>query len=163
MASIIEKYNQIYKKIKTNSDEILSLQEQISAMQNDETQNISARIAHLEEQIKKIDDYILKVQAFRHLAEKHISSKNLLTIEAPENYRVNLNRLRKWAMMIDPKEKTDPSEGDDPYAQKVYLVATCDELFLNKKRKEFLQKINELKELENSALITDICSKNEQT
>lgn len=162
MASIIEKYNQIYKKIKTNSDERLSLQEQISAMQNDETQNISARITHLEDQIKKIDDYILKVQAFRHLAEKHISSKNLLTIEAPENYRVNLNRLRKWAMMIDPKEKTDPSESDDPYAQKVYLVATCDEFFLNKKKKEFLKKIDELKETENSDLVADIYSKNKR-
>ena len=50
----LRKYNVRDKKIKTNSDEILSLQEQISAMQNDETQNISARIAHLEEQIKKI-------------------------------------------------------------------------------------------------------------
>lgn len=156
MASIIEKYNLIYKKIKVISDEIHRLQEDISAMQTNATEDIPARIAHLEDQIKKIDDYILKVQAFRHLAEKHISSKNLLTIEAPENYRVNLNRLRKWAMLIDPREKQDPMESDDPYAQKVYLVASCDELFLNKKREEFTQKISELKEEETSGIAADI-------
>ena len=156
MASIIEKYNLIYKKIKVISDEIQLHQMAIDSMQNDANKNIPARIEHLEEQIKKIDEYLLKVQAFRHLAEKHISSKNALTIEAPENYRVNLNRLRKWAMLIDPKEKTDPSESDDPYAQKVYLVATCDEFFLNKKKKDFTKKINELKENETSGIAADI-------
>ena len=156
MSSIIEKYNHVYKKVKAVSDEIEKLQEQIASLQNGAETNIPARREHLEEQVRKIDDYILKVQAFRHLAEKHISSKNLLTIEAPENYRVNLNRLRKWAMMIDPKEKTDPMESDDPYAQKVYLVATCDEFFLNKKRKEFVKKIEELKTEETVGIASDI-------
>ena len=159
MASIIEKYNQIYKKIKEISDEKKRLQEEIQLKQTDEAENISVRIAHLEEQLKKIDEYVLKVQGFRHLAEKHITSKNILTIEAPENYRVNLNRLRKWAMMIDPKEKTNPSESDDPYAQKVYMVATCDEFFLNKKKKEFTKKIAELKECESVGIVADINQK----
>ena len=146
--------------MKAISDEMQCLQEEISLSQDQAEESIPARIAHLEEQIKKIDDYILKVQAFRHLAEKQITSKNLLTIEAPENYRVNLNRLRKWAMLIDPKEKKDPSEGDDPYAQKVYLVASCDELFLNRKREEFTKKIDKLKEQETSDLAVSIYQKN---
>lgn len=145
MASIIGKYNEIYKKIKAISDEIQHTNEAISALKSDANDAIPARIAHLEEQLKKIDEYLLKVQAFRHLAEQHISSKNVLTIEAPPNYRVNLNRLRRWAMMIDPRDKQDPSEPDDPYAQKVYLVATCDEFFLEKKKREFTEKVENLR------------------
>lgn len=156
MASIIEKYNIIYKKIKAISDEIQQTKEKIATLQDESITSIPARITHLEEQLKKIDEYLLKVQAFRQLAEKHISSKNVLTIETPPNYRVNLNRLRKWAMMIDPKEKLDPSESDDPYAQKVYLVATCDEFFLKNKKKEFSDKIAALREQEASETATEL-------
>ena len=63
-------------------------------------------------QLKKIDEYEEKVDYFRQMAEKHMVSKNLLTITPRE---LNFNRLRNWSMMIDP------SEADDPYAQRIYV------------------------------------------
>ena len=139
MDLMIEKYNRIYEKVKSISEEIQQCKETVLGLKNTMDHTTPARIEHLEEQIKKIDEYQLKIKAFRQLAEKHINSKNVLTIEAPPNYRVNLNRLLQWAMMIDPTEK------NDPYAQKVYLVAKCDEFFLSKKKQEFTEKIQQLK------------------
>ena len=40
----------------------------------------------------------------------------------------------------------DPMSPNDPYAQRVYVVAKCDEHFLNKKRQEFIERIQQLKE-----------------
>ena len=59
------------------------------------------------------------------MAEKHIESKNLLTITPRE---LNFNRMRNWAMMIDPDET------DDPYAQRIYIQAKCNEMFLDLKK-----------------------------
>ena len=35
----------------------------------------------------------------------------------------------------------DPMSSNDPYAQRVYVVAKCDECFLEKKKKEFNERI----------------------
>ncbi|MBR5265459.1 MAG: hypothetical protein IKV63_02475, partial [Clostridia bacterium] len=92
-----------------------------------------------EEQLEKIDEYMLKIKAFQDLATRNMKSLNVQTIDAPPGYRVNLNRLRNWAMMIDP------TSSDDPYAQRIYVTARCDEFFLEKKKKEFTKKLEQLK------------------
>ena len=81
----------------------------------------------------------MKIKGFQELAKRNLDSQNVLTIEAPPGYRVNLNRLRNWAMMIDPQSS------NDPYAQRVFVVAKCDECFLNKKQVEFSERIAQLK------------------
>ncbi len=133
----------LYKKITARIKEINNgIRENESAIQNrteDNYASLTARIKLLEEQIVKIDDYLLKVKGFQELAKKNLDSQNVLTIEAPEGYRVNLNRLRNWATMIDPQSK------NDPYAQRVYIVAKCDEKFLEDKRREFTDRIASLK------------------
>ncbi len=139
MESLIEVYNRLALKIKSVSDEIAKTENAISELSSDKSENRTLRIAKLEEQIEKIDDYLLKIRGFQELAKKNLDSQNVLTIEAPPGYRVNLNRLRNWAMMIDPMSS------NDPYAQRVYVVAKCDEFFLNQKREEFTERIRQLK------------------
>ncbi len=140
MESLIEVYNRLALKIKTVSDEIAKTESAICELSSDTSENRTLRIAKLEEQIEKIDDYLLKIKGFQELAKKNLDSQNVLTIEAPPGYRVNLNRLRNWAMMIDPMSS------NDPYAQRVYIVAKCDELFLTRKREEFTDRIRQLKQ-----------------
>lgn len=138
MHSLIETYDEVYKKIKQFKDQIADYENQIQQINTRRDDEIPARIANLTAQLKKIDEYQLKIDGFMKLAEKHMTSKNVLTIEAPPGYRVNLNRLRTWSMMIDPMSD------DDPYAQRVYLVSKCDLCFLEKKEEEFAARIVEL-------------------
>ena len=139
MSVLIEKYSNILSTVGGINDKIRKAQEKISGIKSEHETDIPARIANLEELLKRIDEYILKVQAFQLLAEKNLESKNVLTIEAPPGYRVNLNRLKNWSMLIDP------TSSNDPYAQRVYVVAKCDEHFLKQKQEEYLQKLGDLK------------------
>lgn len=139
MTLLLEMYKGLLDKIDAINANVEMAKKRISAIDKDYANDIPQRIENLEEQLEKIDDYALKIEAFRKLAEKNIESKNVLTIEAPPGYRVNLNRLRQWAMLIDP------TSSDDPYAQRVYLVAKCDECFLEKKRVEFTGRVEALK------------------
>ena len=119
MSTLIESYNQIYLNIKESNERIRQIEETIQQKSVDHSGNIKLRISKLEEQIE---------------------SQNVLTIEAPPGYRVNLNRLRNWAMMIDPQSS------NDPYAQRVFVVSKCDEHFLEQKKKEFSERIQQLKQ-----------------
>ena len=139
MIPLIEMYNEILQKMKTYSDSISESEAKIKELGSANSREITERIKNLEELLVKIDDYLLKVKGFQELAKKNLESPNVLTIEAYPGYRVNLNRLRNWAMMIDP------SSSNDPYAQRVYVVAKCDECFLLKKQKEFREKIETLR------------------
>ena len=138
MQELVEKYNKIYDVLRAYKGRIDEIQEEITQIGKRRDDEIPVRIEKLKEQLEKIDDYKLKIEGFKQLAEKHMTSKNILTIEAPPGYRVNLNRLRTWSMMIDPMAE------DDPYAQRVYLVSNCDLVFLEKKKTEFESKIREL-------------------
>lgn len=139
--SILAKYNEIYSRISSLEKELEQARAAVKDIEDGTDKTIPERIEHLEKQNETIDEYLLKIKGFRQLAEQHIQSLNLQTIEAPPNYRVNLNRLRNWAMMIDPVSV------DDPYAKKVYLVAKCDEFFLENKKKDFSDRIVQLREL----------------
>lgn len=147
MASLYENYEKIVKTVEKMKDSIRQKKEEIRSISGRRTDEIPLRIENLEEHLKKIDEYQLKIEAIRRQAEKNLTSKNALTIEAPPGYRVNLNRLKSWAMMIDPQNE------NDPYAQRVYLVARCDAYFLEQKKAEFEARIEELKaDLENGSV-----------
>lgn len=143
MEPIMEAYERIYQGAKRFEDRITTAQTAIADIEAQRVGDVPARITKLQEQLEKIDDYLLKIEAFRQLAEKYMVSQNVLTIEAPPDYRVNLNRLRQWAMLIDP------TSTDDPYAQRVYVTAQCDLCFLRKKQAEFTQRIEELSQDKN--------------
>lgn len=138
MSALIEKYNSIVKNVKKINGQISNCQKRIKEIQDVHDNEVPSRIENLNSQIEKIDEYLLKIRGFQELAKKNIESQNVLTIEAPPGYRVNLNRLRNWAMMIDPMSS------NDPYAQRVFVVAKCDEFFLEKKKAEFILKIENL-------------------
>ncbi len=140
MPSLIENYNEISKKIGQLNSQIDDFNQEIAALSAHRDEEIPARIENLKNQLKKIDEYKEKIAGFMHIAEQHMISKNLPSIEAPDGYRINLNRLRTWAMLIDPMSE------DDVYAQKVYLVANCDQVFLDKKKEEFTARIAQLEE-----------------
>ncbi len=137
MASINELYISVYEKlnkIKLKYDDVDgSLRE--TGEQNEIIRQ--KRIKNLESQLEKISEYQDKLEYFKRLAEKRLTSKNLLTITPRE---LNFNRLRNWAMMIDP------SEDDDPYAQRVYVQVACNEMFLAQKKSEFEDLLNGLKQ-----------------
>lgn len=129
---IIRKSNSIVKKINDIKNGIATIGDSADPL-------LPKRIENLEKTLEKIDEYELKIQAYIQMAEEHIESKNLSTIEAPEGYRVSLSRLRKWSLMIDPLAT------DDSYAKRIYLVANCDLMFLKRKKVEFTERIELLK------------------
>lgn len=139
MGTLIEAYNKVIKQNQTLNDEISRIEDEIRKKAATASDDSAERIERLEGQIEKIEEYLLKIRGFQELAKKNLDSLNILTIEAPPGYRVNLNRLRNWAMMIDP------TSSNDPYAQRVYVVAKCDEFFLEKKKQEFQERIEQLK------------------
>ena len=139
MGKLIESYNDIISRVKSINDRIRQIESEIQQKSADATSDNTARILKLEEQLVKIDDYVLRIKGFQELAKKNLDSQNVLTIEAPPGYRVNLNRLSDWAKMIDPMSS------NDPYAQRVFAVAKCDECFLEQKKKEFSERIVQLK------------------
>lgn len=155
MSLLLENFQQITTQIENFNTELAKSQQRIDAINAMYSEDIPARIENLKAQLVKIDEYRLKVEGFKKLAQDNLTSMNLPTIEAPEGYRINLNRLRKWAMMIAPYTP------DDPYAKRVYLVACCDLNFLDQKDREFRERINEL-ENDQSVGAYDLLKKEEQ-
>jgi len=137
ISSIHERYTEIYEKLKEISTRYENAEGQLTAAHEQDEVAKQKRIENLREQLKKIEEYGEKVDYFRHMAERHLQSKNLLTITPRE---LNFNRLRNWAMMIDP------TETDDPYAQRIYVQAKCNELFLQQKKEAFEASLHSLLE-----------------
>lgn len=135
MGSVNELYTLIYEKLKAIQTKYENAENQLRASRDQNSVAKQQRIENLQFQLKKIDEYAEKVEYFRHLAEKRLVSKNLLTITPRE---LNFNRLRNWAMMIDP------AEPDDPYAQRIYVQAKCNAMFLSQKKAEFEHTLEEL-------------------
>ena len=134
-----EKYNAVITRLNAIREGINKANDEINAINAGREGDIPQRIKNIEDQLEKIDEYLLKVKAFQDLAKRNITSLNVQTIDAPPDYRVSLKRLRDWSLMITP------NSNDDPYAQRVYVVAKCDEFFLEKKKKEFTKKLEQLK------------------
>lgn len=137
MSSIAELYTAVYEKLKSIKTRSDGVDLQLSAARDQDAALREARIENLQLQLKRIDEYAEKVDYFRKMAERHLESRNLLTITPRE---LNFNRLRNWAMLIDP------SLTDDPYAQRIYVQARCNEMFLERKREQFQQTLEELEQ-----------------
>ena len=135
MSSIFEKYSAIYARLKEIHAQYINAESQLSASKEQDSAVRLQRIENLEDQLKKIEEYSEKVDHFRKIAEKNLLSKNLLTITPRE---LNFNRLRNWAMKINPMED------DDPYAQRIYVQARCNEMFLRIKKEQFEKTLEEL-------------------
>lgn len=156
MEKLLELYHQVIEVVNGLDEKIRRTEDEIRKRKAAASFDSSARIEKLKEQLVKIDDYLLRVRGFQELAKKNLSSQNVLTIEAPPGYRVNLNRLRNWAMMIDP------SSDNDPYAQRVYVVAKCDECFLLKKQAEFTDRVKQLENDQDDELDSDLARLNQR-
>lgn len=150
MNSIIELYKTIYKKVEDINAQIEIKKNEFAKLSKESGSHFSDRIENLETTLEKVDDYLLRVKGFQELAKKNLESTNVLTIEAPPGYRVNLNRLRNWAMLIDP------TSSNDPYAQRVYVVAKCDECFLEQKKKEFTDRLEALKNADSNGITDEL-------
>ncbi len=135
MLSINELYSSVYEKLKEIKAKYLAAESQMVVSQQQDEVLRQKRIENLRSQLAKIDDYRKKVEYFKIMAEKHIESKNILTITPRE---LNFNRLRNWAMMVDSDET------DDPYAQRMYVQAKCNELYLDLKEQQFKSTLEEL-------------------
>lgn len=137
MSMVNELYASVYERLKAVQTKYENAENQLQASKEQDEVAKQKRIENLQLQLKKIDEYEEKVGYFKQMAEKHMVSKNLLTITPRE---LNFNRLRNWAMMIDP------AEPDDPYAQRIYVQAKCNEMFLAHKKAEFQRTLSELTE-----------------
>lgn len=146
MESLLDIYGDISQEVKRILDRITGVEKQIQELKQQRLNEYIERIAHLRSQLIKIDEYMVIIFGYVQMAEAGLSSKNVLTIEAPPGYKVNLNRLRQWALKIDPLALEDPEMPDDPYAQKLLAVALCDLRFLEQKKSEFEHRIAELEE-----------------
>lgn len=135
MSSIITAYSSVFEKLKSLNDRYQNAESQLKKDNVQDELLRKKRIDNLTVQLEKIEEYSEKLEAFRLLAEKHLESKNLLTITPRE---LNFNRLRNWSMMIDP------TESDDPYAQRIYVQVKCNEMFLAQKKAEFETTLEEL-------------------
>ena len=138
MKSLLECYNEIYETLNGFNSDAASIVHDIENRLKKRSEEIPARIENLQIRLKKIDEYESLILDLIRLAKMHITSLNLPTIEVPAGYRINLNRLRYWANMIDPMSE------DDVYAQRIYLVGSCDLEFLSVKREEYRAKIVQL-------------------
>lgn len=135
MTKIAKLYASIYEQLKDLWKEWNAVsQYDSSQIQMDEALR-QRRIENLKEQLQKIDDYMAKAEYFRLLSEKNLTSKNILTITPRE---LNFSRLRNWAMMMDP------TQTDDPYAKRIYVQSCCNIMFLENKKTEFEQTLDEL-------------------
>ena len=146
MQTLMELYGTIYSRIQSINDRVRQTDAALSDLEGRGADEIAARIANLEAQIEKIEEFAPRIEAFRELAKQHIGSMNILTVDTPPNYRVNLNRLRRWSQLIDPLSKEDPN------AQKVFFTASCDLRFLQKKRELFEKRIASLRDGVDTAL-----------
>jgi len=152
MSDLKKAYDAVFTKIKAYNDAICDAISDGEKAVTFDNSDIDARIAEYTEQLRNIEQTLPQIEDLLLLSQKYVGHRNLPTIEAPEGYRVNIRRLKMWAQMIDPLPRDSlPEEDGDPYAQRVYMVATCDKFFLKKKYREFTNKINELEQRRKSA------------
>lgn len=146
MSTITNSYNIVYSALKRHYDAIIQAEASASAASAGYSADIDAKIAEYTEQIKNIDVTLPQIEDLLLLVQPYIKNRNLPIITAPEGYLVNVNRLKSWSKLIDPmlKDSHPDEEPGDPYAQRIYMVGSCDVHFLKKKRSEFTAAIEDL-------------------
>lgn len=139
-------YSRICEQLEVINEKDAQLDIEIDHQRSEVDVEIPQKIKNLEEQLRELDEYQVRIDKMRILAEKHLSSLNFLTASPRP---LNFNRLRNWSMQIDP------TSTNDPYAQRVYILCQCNILFLKEKRKEYGEKLEELSKID-----TETASKN---
>lgn len=143
MNTIIELYNRVSAKVQDINGRIELAEQRALEYAKGKDTDVLGRIGKLEEQLTQVEGYLTTIKTYQDIALKNLTSMNVATIETPPGYRVNINRLRNWLMMIDT------TAANDPYAQRVYVTAKCDEHFLLEKKREFTEKLDELQRGQN--------------
>ena len=141
MLSVNDLYVSVFSKLNDIDIRYKEADEKLAAATKRDEIAIAKRIENLNDQLEKIKKYRESVENFKNIAEKNITSKNLLTIIPRE---LNFNRMRNWARCIDI------SNDDDPYAQRVYVQAMCNLMFLDQKEAEFKEIKHKLENPDNS-------------
>ena len=138
MTSIETLYTALLEQLQSIDLAIRQAEQEFQTAMEFDAQMIRARIENLEAQLADIEKYSRVIERYRVIAEKNLTSKNLLTITPRE---LNFVRLKEWASMIDPEYV------DDPYAQRVYVQCRCNELLLQNKREEFTHTLEQLQQI----------------
>lgn len=131
MSQIMEKYSVIQKHLYDINERYKAAERHLSEFKQEDDVVRQARIDNLDKQLKDIGPYYARVEYFRQLAEKNITSKNILSLKALE---LDFNSLRHDAARIDTQNP------NDPYAYRLYVHTRCNEIYLEEKQKEFEEK-----------------------
>ena len=143
MSNIMERYSIVQKRISEINERYKAAERHLSEFKEEDDVVRQARIENLDKQLKDIGPYYARVEYFRQLAEKNITSKNILSLKALE---LDFNSLRHDAARIDPQNP------NDPYAYRLYVHTRCNEIYLEEKQKEFEAKKEQLINGKNEAL-----------
>lgn len=143
MDRLLEKYEGLQLKLQTVMNDFRTAENKLTSFTDVEENQRAARIEHYQEQLEKIEEYRVKIDRYRQIAEKHMESKNLLATEGMDDIvgqprELNFKHMHDWATYIDP------TSSDDPYAQRIYVMAMCNLIYLDNKQKQFEGRINEL-------------------
>ena len=143
MEKITAKYEPLYQKLSAIVDDYYAVVARNRSAFEMDGRTRAQRIEHFSEQLKKIEEYSRRVEFYVKLAEKHMSSKNLLATEGMEDIigqprELNFKHMHDWATFID---ETNP---DDPYAQRIYVMARCNQIYLKRKKEQFEAELERL-------------------
>lgn len=139
---LYQKYEEIYKVLKSFQDEYDKASKHLEDFKIEDEAVRQARIANFDKQLKSIGAYYARIEYFRQLAEKNITSKNVASLKAVE---IDFNSLRYDAARIDTQNP------NDPYAYRLFVKTRCNEIYLMQKQKEFEEKREELLSGKNKA------------
>lgn len=131
MSEIIDMYEEIHRHLSDIFNKYIEVDERLSDFKEEDEVTRQVRIDNFDKQLKDIGVYYARVEYFRQLAEKNITSKNILSLTGLE---LDFNSLRHDAARIDSQNP------DCPYARRLYVHARCNEIYLMQKQKEFEEK-----------------------
>lgn len=128
MTELMEIYKKIYNRLSEISTEYNQAERRLLEGAKLDKASIEKRVEKLNEMLECIAEAREKVDYYQAIAEKHITSRNLLTITPRE---VDFSRLRDWTMLIDL------TSNDDPHAMRVYVLSQCNKMYLDEKQHKF--------------------------
>lgn len=133
--SLYKEYETIYLKLKSYQDEYDKASKHLEDFKVEDEAVRQARIANFDKQLKDIGVYYARIEYFRQLAEKNITTKNVVSLKPVP---LDFNSLRYDAARIDTQNP------NDEYAYRLYVKTRCNEIYLMQKRNEFEEKREEL-------------------
>ena len=133
--SLYKKYEVIYTQLKSFKDKYDEASKHLEDFKVEDEAVRQARIKNFDKQLKDIGEYYARIEYFRQLAEKNITTKNVVSLKPVP---LDFNSLRYDAARIDTQNP------NDEYAYRLYVKTRCNEIYLMQKHKEFEDKRAEL-------------------